>query len=122
MTKEEAIVWRWLRDRRLEGLKFRRQHPILTYIADFFCAELKLVIEIDGRGHAEMGQDFYDIFRSQEMSKLGIEVIRISNNAVRHDQFAAADTLIAAIERLRSERGPTPGRRPPTPARGRGRC
>ena len=122
MTRAEAIVWRWLRDRRLEGLKFRRQHPILNYIADFYCPELKLVIEIDGRGHEGMTQDFDDIQRSQEMSKLGIEVIRVSNEDVRHNQFAAADTLIAAIQRLRSERLPSPGLRPPSPASGRGRC
>ena len=49
-TPEEMRVWRWLRDRRFTGLKFRRQKPLGNSIADFYCAEIGLVIELDGRG------------------------------------------------------------------------
>jgi very-short-patch-repair endonuclease len=48
-TREERVVWRWLRDRRFGELKFRRQHPLIGYILDFYCAEICLAIEIDGR-------------------------------------------------------------------------
>jgi very-short-patch-repair endonuclease len=119
-TSEERTVWRWLRDRRLCGLKFRRQHAILNYIADFYCAELKLVIEIDGSGHEQVGQDLYDIRRSCDLSTRGVTVIRITNDTVRKRPNDAGDAVIAAIERLRSENQPSPGLRPPSPASGRG--
>jgi very-short-patch-repair endonuclease len=120
-TKEERIVWRWLRDRRLRGLKFRRQHPILNYVADFYCVELKLIVEIDGRGHETPAEQHYDVRRACELSKIGVEIIRVRNEDVRKDSTATADTVIAAIERLRSEYQPSPGLRPPSPASGRGR-
>jgi uroporphyrinogen-III synthase len=103
MTKEERIVWRWLRDRRLEGIKFRRQHPILNYIADFYCAELKLIVEIDGSGHETPAQDAYDVRRDIELSKLGIDVIRIRNQDVTHHQIATGDCLIAEVHQRRSK-------------------
>jgi len=50
-TLPERIVWRWLRDRRFGGWKFRRQYPIGPFIADVYCDPLRLIIEIDGAGH-----------------------------------------------------------------------
>lgn len=52
-TKVEAILWQVLRNKNLEGFRFRRQHPIGPYIADFFCPKKKLIIEVDGGQHAE---------------------------------------------------------------------
>jgi len=94
-TRSEAIVWRWLRDRRFGGWKFRRQYPIGPYIADFYCDRLSLVIELDGSGH-EFKVD-YDSERTSYLSNLGMQVVRIANKQVRRDPDAAADTIIAAI-------------------------
>ncbi len=55
-TPQEAQLWTYLRDRRLAGLKFHRQHPLLGYIADFYCAERGLVVELDGVVHLEAEQ------------------------------------------------------------------
>jgi very-short-patch-repair endonuclease len=115
-TREEAIVWRWLRDRRFGDLKFRRQRPIGGYIVDFYCPELKLAIELDGRGHSQFAQDMYDVTRDCELSRLGVTVVRISNEKVRVEPTAAAETILVAVEKLR----PSPGLRPPSPASGRG--
>jgi very-short-patch-repair endonuclease len=62
MTKPERILWNALRNRQLDGHHFRRQHPIGDFIVDFFCAEARLVIEVDGDSHA--GQREYDARRT----------------------------------------------------------
>ena len=80
LTPIEAILWQRLRSRRLAGLKFRRQHPIGPFITDFYCAERKLVIEIDGDTHAE--QRRYDASRTAWLEKQGIRVIRFNNRDV----------------------------------------
>lgn len=67
-TPTEEIVWELLRDRRFLGLKFRRQHPISQYIADFYCAELNFVIELDGKIHNT--QQEYDAERDELMQKM----------------------------------------------------
>lgn len=51
-TVGETRLWSWLRDRRLAGFKFRRQHPIGRYVVDFYCPQARLVVEIDGDGHS----------------------------------------------------------------------
>jgi cyclase len=61
-TKAESLLWDKLKQKQL-GFKFRRQHPVYKYIADFYCHKLKLIIEIDGDYHNETYQKEYDIFR-----------------------------------------------------------
>ena len=105
-TKAEAIVWRWLRNRRFDRFKFRRQHPIGEYIADFYSRELRLVIELDGPGHEEPGQMAYDMARTRELAKLGIRVIRIRNEDVfDHPDNAAGAIYFAAITILMERTG-----------------
>ena len=101
-TPEEEMIWERVRDRRLNGFKFLRQHPLFIcpfhdqpafYIADFYCAEKKLVIEIDGTYH-----DFrvgYDKVRNSIMNEKGLSVLRISNKEVN-------DCLEAVIEKIAS--------------------
>lgn len=87
-TPSEAIVWEIVRDRRINGKKFLRQHPIMfTYygkkrffVADFYCAKLKLVLEIDGKIHER--QKDYDEMRTFIINQLGIKVVRVTNEAV----------------------------------------
>ena len=74
MTKCERILWNELRNRKLSDCKFRRQHPIDIFIADFYCHKKRLVIEVDGEIHKQ--QKEYDIGRDAEMNDYGITVLR----------------------------------------------
>ena len=74
MTNAERFLWFMLRGHRLVGLSFRRQVPIGRYIVDFYCAELKLVIELDGTHHRSPGTDEYDDRRTKYPRQLGIHV------------------------------------------------
>jgi very-short-patch-repair endonuclease len=81
-TEAEKILWDCLKNRKLKGFKFRRQHPIAHFIADFFCLESNLVIEIDGSYHNERGQREYDEGRTFELDELNVKVIRFTNEEV----------------------------------------
>jgi very-short-patch-repair endonuclease len=81
-TEAEFMLWEHLRNRNLGGYKFRRQHPIGGYILDFYCAEAKIGIELDGAVHQDLEQKKYDIQRSTALSELGVEVIRFWNSEV----------------------------------------
>ena len=85
MTPAEKSVWELLKSKRLLGLRFRAQHPIDIFIADFYCHSLKLVIEIDGGIHLPKAQKEYDIGREAEMERFGIQVIRFTNEEIEHD-------------------------------------
>jgi very-short-patch-repair endonuclease len=88
-TESETIVWEIVRDRRMDGRKFYRQYPIRFeyygkkrfFVADFYCAELKLVLEIDGKIH-ERQKDF-DELRTHIINTLGLKVIRFANEEVQ---------------------------------------
>ncbi|AOO81857.1 endonuclease domain-containing protein [Bosea vaviloviae] len=90
-TEPEDIVWGLLRNRRLDGLKFRRQVPLLGYTVDFLCVERRLIVEIDGRQH-NWERD-YDTTRTQEIERHGCTLLRFSNAQVRDDR----DAVVAAI-------------------------
>lgn len=81
-TIAENKLWEQLRNRKLNGIKFRRQHPIQNYIADFFCCETKLVIEIDGGYHLIPESMEYDSIRTKDLNDLGIKVLRFTNEQV----------------------------------------
>src|SRR5437016_6863289 len=82
-TAAEAAAWELLRNRRCLGLKFRRQHVIRGFIADFYCAELRLVLEIDGGIHdTTQTQADYDEARSRALKLTGIEDVRLRNEDV----------------------------------------
>lgn len=81
LTPAEAVLWRLLKGRQLEGLKFRRQHSVEPYILDFYCPALKLAIELDGASHA--CREEYDGQRTSYLSeKAGITVLRFENRVV----------------------------------------
>lgn len=81
-TKAEVILWECLRDRRLTGFKFRRQHPIGRYVADFYCHEARLIIEVDGEIHVQSEQREYDRVRQAELEAQGLKVLRFKNDRV----------------------------------------
>jgi len=81
-TKAEKLLWQYLKDKQLNGLKFRRQHAIDQFIADFYCHTLKLVIEIDGEIHTIAENKEYDANRTYELMQYGIKVIRFTNQEI----------------------------------------
>jgi very-short-patch-repair endonuclease len=84
-TQTEDRLWASLRNRRLAGLKFRRQHPFRQYILDVFCVEAQLAVEVDGGIHLEPGQAENDRKRTEELEGCGIRVLRFSNTEVEND-------------------------------------
>jgi very-short-patch-repair endonuclease len=106
-TPEEKLLWRFVRRGQLEGFKFRRQHPIMNYIADFACHEAMLIVELDGGHHAE--QQGYDILRDRELEELGWLVLRFENESVRLSLHAVLETILTeAQKRARPLPGPLP--------------
>ena len=81
-TLEEETLWDKLRAKRLNGLKFYRQYPLHRYIADFYCEELNLVIEVDGGIHNEGNQKKSDSARAAFLSACGIYILRFTNKQV----------------------------------------
>lgn len=85
LTPAERKLWGVLKNSQMEGYKFRRQHPIYQYIADFYCHELRLVIELDGGVHDEIDQQEHDSNRDLVIREFGIEILRFKNEEVMND-------------------------------------
>ena len=98
LTPAEAKLWSVLRGRNLGMYKFRRQHPIGHFIIDFYCAETKLVIEVDGESHAS--QQEYDTARSEWLQLQGYTVIRFQNR----DVWERMDDVTSEIVRTINQR------------------
>jgi very-short-patch-repair endonuclease len=79
MTKAEIILWSRIRSKKIDGYKFRRQEPIFNYIVDFYCNELKLIIEVDGEIHSLNGNTESDNKRDKLLLINGYHVLRLSN-------------------------------------------
>src|SRR5438132_1340293 len=94
LTDAERSLWQNLRDRQLDGVKFRRQHPVGPYVLDFFCEAHKLAIELDGGQHAETLQR--DSVRSEWLESQGLRVIRFWNNDVLANLPAVLETIRTA--------------------------
>src|SRR5262249_37325892 len=104
----ERILWGLLRGGRLGGLKFRRQHPIGPFFADFYCCEAKLVVELDGISHDGRGDA--DRRRETYLRKSGLTVLRIGNDDVLRDLEAVAMAILKAAGRpVDSGTGGRPG-------------
>lgn len=94
-TEAERLLWSRLRNRQLQGCKFRRQQPIGPYIADFLSLEPKLIIELDGGQHAE--QQEQDNQRTRYLQALGYRVLRFWNHEVLNDLEAVLEAIRIAI-------------------------
>lgn len=96
-TSAETTLWRHLRNRNVV-YKFRRQHPIDRFIIDFYCAEAKLCIEVDGDSHTEIEQAEYDTARTGFLQELGYRVIRFTNHDVRYQINSTVGEIIRQVE------------------------
>ena len=81
-TEAEKTLWNALRGKRLNGLKFRRQHPYENVILDFFCVEHQLVVELDGSIHNDSEQSVYDEERTKFLNERGLRVVRFQNEEI----------------------------------------
>ncbi len=84
-TPAEAVLWRALRGSRLEGLRFLRQKAFGRYVVDFYCAEARLVVELDGSVHDTPEARTYDAQRTAELEARGLKVVRFRNEEVLSD-------------------------------------
>ena len=91
-TKSEAMLWKVLKNKQT-GYQFTRQKPILNYIADFYCHELHVVVEIDGCSHFSKEDHLDDLERDRQMNAIGIRVVRILDSEVRRNPIEAAQYI-----------------------------
>jgi type I restriction enzyme, R subunit len=101
-TKAELIFWQALRNRKIQGLKFRRQQVIEGFIVDFYCEEMKLVIELDGSAHENIEQQKIDDQRKRVFERRGLSEIRFSNDEI-------VNNLPKVIEKIAARKVPSPG-------------
>jgi very-short-patch-repair endonuclease len=104
LTEAEIILWDRLKNRQVEGVRFRRQHPILGYVVDNFANELALSIEIDGSYHNERSQKFYDDDRTEVLASRGVTIIRFTNSEVIFSTDDVIEKIRIKIIELRSSR------------------
>ncbi len=83
LTLAESRLWSALRNKQLEGLRFRCQHPVGNFILDFYCPACKLAVEVDGEIHVQ--QIDYDEARTSELAKYGYKVLRFTNEQVMNN-------------------------------------
>jgi len=102
-TEAEKLLWARLHRNQLLGLQFRRQHPINTFIADFYCPKIKLVVEVDGGIHEIPEHKAYDIGRTDVLNDFGITVIRFTNEQVTNDLETVIKNIKNESARLLSE-------------------
>jgi very-short-patch-repair endonuclease len=94
MTEAEKMIRSKLRDRRLEGVKFKRQKPIACYIVDFVALDFKLIVEIDGGQHAESAED---AARTRVLEESGYHVVRFWNNDVLGNIDGVLEALVQEL-------------------------
>ena len=102
-TDAEISLWELLRGKQLNGYKFRRQHIIGNYIADFICLPAKLILEVDGLMHQTPENKISDAERTAELNKHGFEVIRFNNTEVINERAKVADKILAAVTKRKNE-------------------
>jgi very-short-patch-repair endonuclease len=105
-TSAEEILWEALRNRQLAGLKFRRQHPIGPFVADFCCPDRRLIVEVDGGVHAAQRQD--DAQREVLLETAGYLVMRFPNEAIISDLSYVLTAIRTAAEAQRPRSGTPP--------------
>lgn len=103
MTKAEACLWKYALRAKQMGYTFNRQRPVLNYIADFMCKELKLIIEVDGGIHSMEEVAKNDIIRQQHLELVGFKVIRFKNEEVLKEINNVREHILATIHLLKEK-------------------
>jgi very-short-patch-repair endonuclease len=102
-TEAEKRLWIRLNRNQIQGLQFRRQHPINIFIADFYCPKLKLVIEVDGSIHEISEYEEHDIGRSDMLNDFGITVIRFTSDQVLDDLDGTINQIECIVKKMLNE-------------------
>ncbi len=108
MTNAESILWNRLRNRQVCGCKFRRQQILLGFIADFYCEEAKLVIEVDGGLHETKEQIIVDIHKDDVYNELRLTVMRITNEEIENDIDSVIEKISGLLSDQRRDLTPSP--------------
>ena len=98
MTKEEKHLWYDFLSE--YPVRFQRQKAIGRYIADFYCAKARLVIELDGSGHYEPGQELYDKERTAYLERMGLYILRFTNLQIQRDFRSVCETIHQYVENI----------------------
>ena len=98
-TPAESALWEELRNKKLKGYKFRRQHPVGVFILDFYCHTAKLAIEIDGEYHLEQEQQIYDRARTELLNQAGIKELRFTNQDILTNLSSVLETITQILEK-----------------------
>lgn len=99
-TEDEKLLWSYIKSNQL-GVRFKRQHPIWMYIADFYCHELKLIIELDGSVHLQKAVMENDKIRVKDLKSFGIRVIRFTNRELRNEINITIDMIKEVIKEIK---------------------
>jgi len=100
-TKSERLLWKRLRNRQLNGVRFRRQYGVLNYVVDFYCPEYRLVVEIIGDVHGYTTRKKFDLLRAKRVEALGIKILCFTNLQVQ-------DEIEGVLKQILSNLPPTP--------------
>lgn len=100
-TKAESILWTYLSGKQMQGLKFRRQHPLDNFILDFYCHEIKLSIEVDGEIHQNEMQATYDKERTKYLQDKGINELRFKNETIINRITDALNEIEKTIRQIK---------------------
>ncbi len=105
MTKAEACLWKYvLRAGMMKGYGFRRQRPVLKFIADFMCKELFLVIEVDGITHQFEETIKKDKIKQQALEQAGFTVLRFTDNDVLHNIESVRQQILFMVEKIEEQK------------------
>ena len=110
-TDAERALWRRLRGKQLEGLKFRRQHAVGRFVLDFYCHECRLAVELDGGQHGEAAHRRRDDTRTAFLERKGVAVLRYSNLEVLQETEAVLEDLRRRAVARRRQPSPNPSRK-----------
>ena len=104
MPPAEVILWQALRGQQLGGFKFRRQYSVGSYILDFYCAEVKLAIEVDGESHYQPGVEEKDDHRQTFVERYGITFLRFTNPEVYDNLDGVLQTIMEKLNELHPQK------------------
>jgi very-short-patch-repair endonuclease len=96
-TSAEAALWNLLKNKKLNGLKFRRQHSLGNYIVDFYCSSIKLIIELDGNPHGSYSQIEKDKTRDEFLINMGYKILRFENRFVFQDPDFVLEEILKTL-------------------------
>ncbi len=108
LTSAEAILWTILKGKKLNGYKFRKQHPIGSYIVDFACISQKLVVEVDGATHSTTAELAHDLARTNFLKSKGWHVLRVGNLDIYNNLSGVVEMISAELPYLDTSPPPPP--------------